>query len=181
MGRIVSSFFIALDGVVEAPDQWQFPYFDDAMGRVVGSSMGDTKAVLMGRRLYDQWSEYWPAQGDDVPFATHINTLPKYVLTHRPIQGELWQNTSVLGKDAEKEVRELKESTPGRIGMSGSATTVRWLLAHGLLDELELLVHPIAVGTGQRLFEDTPTTPLTLLASETLPTGVLHLRYAPAS
>ena len=65
--------------------------------------------------------------------------------------------------------------------MSGSATTVRWLLANGLLDELALLVHPIAVGSGQRLFEDTPTTPLTLVHSETLKSGVLHLRYTPAS
>ena len=77
-------------------------------------------------------------------------------------------------------VRAAKERTDGDIGMSGSATTVRWLLANGLLDELALLVHPIAVGKGQRLFEDTPTTPLTLLSHEALPSGVLHLRYAPA-
>jgi dihydrofolate reductase len=181
MGRIVSSFFISLDGVVEAPNEWHFPYFDDAMGRVVGESMEGTGAFLLGRRLYDEWSQYWPQQGDDVPFASHINGLPKYVLTHRPVEGELWRNTTVIGEDAEQQVRELKERTDGGIGMSGCATTVRWLLAKGLLDELNLLVHPIAVGKGQRLFEDTPTTPLTLLHSETLPTGVLHLRYAPAA
>jgi len=180
VGRIVSSFFIALDGVVEAPNEWHFPYFDDAMGRVVGESMQGTGAMLMGRRLYDEWSKYWPAQGEDVPFASHINTLPKYVLTHRPIEGDLWANTTVIGDDAERQVRELKEHVAGSISMSGCATTVRWLLGHELLDELNLLVHPIAVGKGQRLFEDTSTTPLTLLHSETLPTGVLYLRYAPA-
>ena len=181
MGRIVSSFFIALDGVVEAPNEWHFPYFDDAMGRVVGASMEPTRAFLMGRRLYDEWSAYWPAQGEEVPFASHINNLPKYVLTHRPVEGEVWRNTTVIGDDAERRVRELKESTDGDIGMSGCATTVRWLLAEGLLDELNLLVHPIAVGHGQRLFEDTPTTPLELLSSDALPSGVLHLRYAPAA
>jgi dihydrofolate reductase len=180
MGKIVSNFFISLDGVVEAPHEWHFPYFDDEMGRVVGEGMQTTSAFLMGRRLYDEWSEYWPAQGEDVPFSSFINNLPKYVLTHRPIEGSVWNNTTVLGNDPD-EVRALKERTDGDIGMSGCATTVRWLLAHGLLDELNLLLHPIAVGKGQRLFEDTPTTPLELRSSATLPTGVLHLRYAPTA
>jgi dihydrofolate reductase len=180
MGRIVSNFFISLDGVVEAPNEWHFPYFDDAMGQVVGSGMESTRAFLLGRRLYDEWSEYWPAQGPEVPFSAFINNLPKYLLTHRPIEGPLWNNTTVLGDDPVRELRELKAGTDGDIGMSGCATTVRWLLAEGLLDELALLVHPIAVGKGQRLFEDVPTTPLQLTRSDTLPTGVLHLRYSPA-
>ena len=179
MGRIVSNFFMALDGVVEAPNEWHFPYFDEAMGRVVGEGMQTTSAFLMGRRLYDEWSAYWPAQGEDVPFSTHINGIRKYVLTHRPIEGDVWTNTTVLGDDAVRQVRDIKAQEDGDIGMSGCATTVRWLLAEGLLDELALLVHPIAVGRGQRLFEDTPTTPLQLTHSETLPTGVLLLRYAP--
>ena len=78
------------------------------------------------------------------------------------------------------QLRAVKESTEGDIAMSGSATTVRWLLREGLLDELALLVHPVAVGHGQRLFEDTPTTPLRLLSSRALGSGVLHSRYAPA-
>ena len=180
MGTIVSNFFIALDDVVEAPNEWHFPYFDDAMGRVVGSGMERTSAFLMGRKLYDEWSEYWPSQGPEVPFSEFINGLPKYVLTHRPIEGDLWNNTTVIGDDAVAQVRALKERHDGDIGMSGCATTVRWLLENDLLDELALLMHPIAVGKGQRLFEDTPTFPLTLLSHEALPTGVLHLRYAPA-
>jgi dihydrofolate reductase len=179
VGKIVSNFFIAFDGVVERPDQWHFPYFDDDMGRVVGAGMETTGAFLLGRRLYDEWSEYWPAQGPDVPFSSFINGLPKYVITHRPIEGELWNNTTNLGADPVDELRRLKESSDGDIGMSGCATTVRWLVANDLLDEFNLLVHPIAVGTGQRLFEDTPTVPLTLLSSDALPSGVLHLRYAP--
>jgi dihydrofolate reductase len=181
MGRIVSNFFISLDGVVEAPNEWHFPYFDDAMGQVVGAGMETTRAFLLGRHLYDEWSEYWPAQGEDVPFSSFINNLPKYVLTHRPIDGDLWRNTTVLGEDPVRELTALKEQINGDIGMSGCATTVRWLMANGLLDELALLVHPIAVGKGQRLFEDTATIPLELTRSDTLPTGVLHLRYRPAA
>ncbi len=179
MGKIVSNFFIALDGVVESPDQWHFRYFDDAMGAVVGQGMQKQTSFLLGRRLYDEWSSFWPAQGPEVPFSEHINGVPKYVITHRPIEGDLWNNTTNLGVDPVDDLRRLKQDSDGDIGMSGCATTVRWLLAQNLLDELNLLVHPIAVGTGQRLFEGTPTVPLRLLSSDALPSGVLHLRYAP--
>lgn len=181
MGKIVANFFIALDGVVEAPDKWHFPYFDDAMGQIIADGTRTQTAFLMGRRLYDEWARYWPAQSEDVPFSSYINSIPKYVLTHRPIPGEAWHNTTVLGDDPVTQVRALKERSDGDIGMSGCATTVRWLLAHDLLDELNLLIHPIVVGNGQRLFEDTDTVPLALRSSSTLPTGVLHLRYAPAT
>ena len=90
-----------------------------------------------------------------------------------------WQNTTALSGEVAA-VQRLKDSVDGDISMSGSATTVRWLLANGLLDELALLVHPIAVGSGQRLFEDPTTYPLKLVHSSTLATGVLHLRYTPA-
>ncbi len=181
MGRIVSNFFISLDGVVERPDQWHFPYFDDEMGAIIGQGMSRCSGFLMGRRLYDEWSEFWPQQGPEVPFSAHINAIPKYVITSRPVEGALWNGTTVLGADPVAELRDLKDGTDGDIALSGCATTVRWLLANDLLDELDVLLHPIAVGRGQRLFEGTPTTPLALLASRALASGVLHLRYAPAS
>jgi len=165
---------------VESPDKWHFPYFDDAMGAIVGEGMATTSAFMMGRRLYDEWSSYWPGQGPEVPFSEFINVIPKYVLSST-LTEPTWQNSTVLSDDTAARVQALKDSTDGDIAMSGSATTVRWLLSNGLLDELALLVHPIAVGAGQRLFEDTPTYPLELLSSAALGTGVLHLRYAPAS
>ncbi len=179
MGRIIANFFISLDGVVESPDQWHFPYFDDDMGAVIGSGMETQDAFLLGRTLYDEWSEYWPANADQDGFGPFINNLRKYVLTHRPIEGELWNNTTAITEDHAAALQAVKESTEGDIGMSGCATTVRWLLAHHLLDELALLVHPIAVAKGQRLFEDTGTVPLELTHSSTLASGVLHVRYRP--
>ena len=178
MGRIVSNFFISLDGVVESPDKWHFPYFDDRMGEIVGSGMSTTGAFLMGRRLYDEWSEFWPQQGPEVPFSEYINSVRKFVVSST-LEEATWNNTSVISGDVAAGVREAKEQVDGDLGMSGSATTVRWLLANGLLDELALLVHPIAVGSGHRLFEDSPTQPLKLVHSETLDSGVLHLRYTP--
>lgn len=183
MGKIVSNFFISLDGVVEAPDQWHFPYFDDDMGAAVSRGMEVATAFLMGRRLYEEWAAYWPDQteGGDSDFAEFINAMPKYVLSNT-LSEATWQNTTVISGDPVEvaaRLREIKEQTEGEITMSGSASTVRWLLANGLLDELRLLVHPIAVGHGQRLFEDTPSHPLRLLSHETFKTGVLNLTYAP--
>jgi dihydrofolate reductase len=179
MGKIVSNFFISLDGVVEAPDQWHFPYFDDEMGQVIGAGMATTGAFLMGRRLYDEWSEYWPPHAEDHEFGTFINDIPKYVVSSSLSEAG-WNNTTVLpGHEAAERLRGLKDETDGDLTMSGSATTARWLLAEGLLDELHLLVHPIAVGHGQRLFEGTPTHPLRLVDSVALGSGVLNLTYAP--
>lgn len=178
MGKIISNFFVSLDGVVEAPDEWHFPYFNDEMGAVIGAGIDTNTALLMGRKLYDEWAAYWPGSTDE-PFATHFNTAPKYVISSS-LANPTWNNTTALPGDADA-IRRFKESIDGDIGMSGSAITVRWLLAHGLLDELRLLLHPIAVGRGQRLFENTSTHKLTLTDSSTLSTGVLNLTYVPAS
>jgi dihydrofolate reductase len=177
MGRIISNFFMSLDGVVESPDQWHFPYFNDEMGEIVGAGIGTCAAFLMGRVLYDEWSSYWPESEDE--FASFFNEIPKYVVSDSLEKAD-WNNTTIVSGDVADKLREIKASTDGDIQMSGSATTVRWLLENSLVDELALLVHPIAVGHGQRLFEDTKTHPLELKSSRTLSTGVVHLVYAPA-
>ena len=102
MGRIVSNFFISLDGVVESPDTWHFTYFDDPMGEIVGLGMSTTGAMMMGRRLYDEWSDFWPGQGPEVPFSEFINTVPKYVLS-TTLTDPSWQNTTVLSGDVAEE------------------------------------------------------------------------------
>jgi dihydrofolate reductase len=180
--KIKANFFIALDGVVESPDQWHFPYFDEEMGNAVGAGFATTDAILMGRVLYDEWSAYWPDHADE-PFGDVINSIKKYVVSDS-LQTADWENTEVIrGGDAAGKLAELKAQEGGDITMSGSATTVRWLLREGLLDELNLLVHPLAVGEGRaRLFApDAPPVPLTLLSSEAFQTGVLNLKYGPAA
>lgn len=178
MGRIVANFFISLDGVVEAPHEWHFPYFNDEMGDAIGRGISSAEAFLMGRVLYGEWSEYWPASEDE-PFASFINSVPKYVVSNTLTAAD-WKNTTIVSGDVAAGLRRIKQETAGDIVMSGSATTVRWLLAEGLLDELNLLVHPISVGRGQRLFEDV-SAPLRLVRSGTFTTGVLDLTYAPAT
>jgi dihydrofolate reductase len=178
VAKIVSSFFISLDGVVESPDQWHFPYWNDEMGAVVEAGMQSAAAMLMGRKLYDEWSTYWTTTDTDQDVAKALSGTPKYVVSNTLEKAD-WDNTTIISGDVAARLSELKERIDGDIQMSGSATTVRWLLANGLLDELKLLVHPIAVGHGQRLFEDTPTHPLKLVKSETFQTGVLNLTYVP--
>ncbi|GAB3148582.1 dihydrofolate reductase family protein [Microbispora hainanensis] len=179
MARIVANFFISLDGVVESPDQWHFPYWNDEMGAVVQAGMQTSAGMLMGRRLYDEWSAYWTTTDQDPEIAAAFNSAPKYVVSSTLEKAD-WNNTSVVNGDVAARLRELKEQIQGGdLQMSGSATTVRWLLANGLLDELNLLVHPIVVGRGQRLFEDTPAHKLKLVKSETFTTGVLNLSYVP--
>jgi dihydrofolate reductase len=180
MGKIVSNFFISLDGVVEAPDQWHFSYFNEEMGEIIGAGMSTCAAFMMGRVLYEEWASYWPQSEDEL--ASFFNEIPKYVVSNSLEKAD-WNNTTILSGSSDEiaaKLREIKSSADGDIQMSGSATTARWLLERSLVDELALLMHPIAVGHGQRLFEDTPTHPLELKSSSTLSTGVLHLVYTPA-
>jgi dihydrofolate reductase len=178
--KIKSNFFISLDGVVEAPDKWHFPYFDDEMGAAVGASFATTDAMLMGRVLYDEWAAYWPEHADQ-PFGDVMNSMKKYVVSNSLDTAE-WQNSEIVSGDVVQKLTEIKSQIGGDISMSGSPTTARWLLRAGLLDELNLLVHPIAVGDGlARLFPpDEPSIALELLSAQTFKSGVLNLSYAPA-
>ncbi|KNX36250.1 dihydrofolate reductase family protein [Luteipulveratus halotolerans] len=176
MGKIVSNFFISLDGVVEAPETWHMSYFNDEMGEIVGAGMATNKAFLMGRKLYDEWSAYWPTS-EDGDFVDFFNSHPKYVVSST-LQDPTWNNTTVVPGDVAA-IQQLKDSIDGDLVLSGSATTVRWLLANGLLDELHLLQHPVVVGAGQRLFEGGDKHELKLADSRALSTGVTYLVYRP--
>ena len=180
MRKIKSNFFISLDGVVESPDQWHFPYFDDEMGAAVAAGFAGTDAILMGRVLYDEWSAYWPEHADE-PFGDVMNSIKKYVVSNSLGSAD-WQNSEVVSGDIAAKLAAIKAEDGGDITMSGSATTVRWLLRAGLLDELNLLVHPLAVGAGMaRLFPpDEPRIALELLSSAAFESGVLNLSYGSA-
>jgi dihydrofolate reductase len=178
MGRIVSNFFMSLDGVVEAPDQWHMSYFNDEMGAAVGAGMATNTAFLMGRRLYDEWAEFWPnTEGE---FADFFNNHPKYVVSDS-LDDASWNNTTIISGDVAGELQALKARTDGDLVVSGSATLVRSLLDAGLVDELRILLHPVVVGHGARLFEDTTARGLELVGHEVFSTGVLNLAYAPTA
>jgi dihydrofolate reductase len=177
--KIKSNFFISLDGVVESPDKWHFPYFNDEMGAAIGAAAAGVDAYLMGRVLYEEWAAYRPEHADE-PFGDVLNSTKKYVLSDTLTSAD-WENSEIIGGDVARKLTDLKAQDGGDISMTGSATTVRRLLRAGLVDELNLLVHPIVVGQGfARLFPaDEPSIPVELVSAETFTTGVLSLRYAP--
>ena len=185
MRKIIAGLFISLDGVVEAPDQWHFPYFNDEMGAAVDASLGRSDTILFGRKTYDSFAGAWPereaAGGEDAHFAKVLGDARKIVASNQQLE-LTWRNSEQLQGDLVDAVTALKnEPGDGTIAMSGSVSVVRQLLAAGLLDELHLLVHPIAVRTGMRLFDEGESPiPLTLVSSETFETGVLNLVYTPA-
>jgi dihydrofolate reductase len=178
MSKLVASFFVSLDGVVEAPEQWQRPYFNEEMGAAIGESIASSEAFLLGRRTYEEWAAFWPHQDPaEIPMAEAINTRPKYVVS-RSLDEVEWQGSTLLKGDLREEVSKLKQKADKDISVSGSGTLVRSLIQLGLLDELRLMVHPVLVGSGQRLFEEGEAeAPLELVASETFETGVLNLTY----
>jgi dihydrofolate reductase len=150
------------------------------MGEAVSAGFATADALLMGRVLYEDWAAYWPAHADE-PFGDVMNSIKKYVVSNS-LQSAEWQNSEIISGDVAQKITDLKAQDGGDIAMSGSPTTVRSLLRQGLVDELNLLIHPIAVGGGMaRLFPpDEPTIRLELLSAQTFKTGVLNLSYAPA-
>lgn len=183
MRKVTAGLFISLDGVVDEPQDWHFPYFNDEMGAAVGALMGDT--LLVGRKTYDSFAGAWPeretAGGEDAEFAKTLGDARKIVVSNQDLRFT-WRNTEQVKGDLVEFVRELKnEPVESDISVSGSISVIRQLLAAGLLDEMHLLVHPIAVRKGMRLFDEGESTiPLRLTSSEAFTTGVLHLVYAPA-
>ncbi|MDQ4052588.1 MAG: dihydrofolate reductase family protein [Actinomycetota bacterium] len=178
MGYITSGLFISLDGVVEAPETWHFPYFNDEMGAAVGELMSGNDATLLGRHTYDEFAAYWPNADPEDPMTGVMNGARKYVVS-TTLTDATWENSTVINGDVEAELTALKQDAG--LGTTGSARLVRWMLGRGLVDELHLLVHPIVVGHGKKLFADGETVPLQLVSSMTFSTGVLHLVYANAS
>jgi dihydrofolate reductase len=184
MRKITAGLFISLDGVVEAPDQWHFPYFNEEMGVAVDATLGAADTVLFGRKTYDSFAGAWPereaAGGEDAGFAKTLGDVRKVVVSNHELEFS-WRNSEQLEGDLVDAVTALKNEPGDNIALSGSVSVVRQLLAAGLLDELHLLVHPIAVRKGMRLFDEGEApVPLRLISAETFETGVLNLVYGPA-
>jgi dihydrofolate reductase len=177
MGSIKSSLFISLDGVIERPETWHFGYFNDEMGAVVGELMGGSDATLLGRQTYDEFAAYWPNADPEDPITGQMNGSQKYVVS-TTLSDAAWQNSTLISGDVRSELTKLKQDS--NLGTTGSATLVRWLLEEGFVDELHLLVHPVVVGHGKKLFADGAKVPLRLVSATPFTTGVLHLVYAPA-
>ena len=191
MGKLTVMCNVTLDGVVQAPGRpdederggfthggWAAPYAGDAMGRLMTGRSDVPSAMLLGRRTYEDFAAFWPHQ-DPNPFTDALNATQKYVVSTTLTEPLPWQNSAVVSGDVVPEIRELKEKR--NLILMGSGALVRSLLPHGVIDEFTLLIHPLVLGSGQRLFgDDGVEAHLTLDGVEGTSTGVIIARYAGA-
>jgi dihydrofolate reductase len=180
MRKIVAGLMVSVDGVVEAPETWTGPYFSPELGQYIGSLVAAADTMLLGRITFQTFAASFAGNTSD-PVAIQMNTFPKVVVSTTMDRAE-WENSTLISRDVATEISALKQQPGKNINMSGSATLVAWLLRQGLLDELDLLVFPVVVGQGRRLFDgDGIKAALTLAACEPFPAGVAHLTYRPAA
>jgi dihydrofolate reductase len=181
MRKIVAGLFVSLDSVVESPERWQLPYFNDEMGEQIGAAMVASDAMLLGRVTYQEFASYWPGvSSEEQPFAGYMNNTQKYVVSTTLEEVE-WNNSTLIRGNVAEEIARIKQQPGKNIGITGSGTLVHSLLQNDLLDELGLMVHPVVVGSGKRLFEGGGDPKgLKLVDSKTFGTGVVSLTYQPA-
>jgi dihydrofolate reductase len=191
--KLTAMMFLTVDGVYQGPggpDEdrrggferggWIAPFAGEETGRFITSAYERMDAMLLGRKTWEIWEAYWPHHDEGDPVSHGINVLPKYVPS-TTLRDPTWQNTHVIETDVEAAVRELK-ATPGRdLLLQGSGVLLRWLLERDLVDELNLLLYPVVLGDGLRLFpERGQTHDLTLVESRSTPSGVTIQTYQPA-
>jgi dihydrofolate reductase len=178
MRKINAWLFVTLDGVTEAPENWVIA--DDEMFGAMEADYAEADALLLGRRTYETFAASWPQRGSDVPNADWMNNTRKYVVS-TTLDSPEWQNSTVIEGDVAEALSRLKQENGKNIMVNGSATLVRSLLRDNLLDELRLFVHPVVLGSGERLFEDGgDPVELKLADTHTYDNGVISLTYKPA-
>jgi dihydrofolate reductase len=192
MGRLVITEHLTLDGVMQAPGRpdedtrgdfehggWAIPNNDEVMAREMGKGMATGGPLLLGRRTYEDFYGFWPHQENN-PFTEVLDSARKYVASMTRREPLPWHNSTLLEGDTVEAVAKLKRDEGNDIGVMGSGELVRSLMPHGLIDRYVLLIHPLVLGRGQRLFADGALAELRLADSVTTTTGVVIATYEPA-
>ena len=193
MPRIIVSEFLTLDGVMQAPGApdedrdggfehggWQIDAFDDVFGEFVMNGMAESGGMLLGRRTYDIFASHWPHQPADDPIAPMLNAMPKHVVSSTLSEPLPWENSHLIQGDVSGAVSALRQGEGTHILVIGSGELAQTLMRENLVDEYRLMVHPLVLGTGKRLFrEEAGSVRLKLVESKPTTTGVLLLTYVP--
>jgi dihydrofolate reductase len=178
MSKIVVTEFLSLDGIMGEPQTWSFPYWGDDIGEFKLGELFASSAHLLGRVTYDGFAAAWPDRTDEAGFADRMNNLPKYVVS-TTLENPTWKNTHVIKDNIVEEITRLKQQ-PGEDSLvAGSATLIQTLIKNDLVDEYHLLVYPIVLGEGKRLFHDGTDAKLKLIESKTFNSGVTAMIYQP--
>ena len=174
--NVVVTEFMSLDGVVEEP-AWTFPYWNDEIAKFKGEESAASDALLLGRVTYQGFAAAWPQSEDEG--ADYFNSVRKYVVSETLEEPLEWSNSTLIKDNVVEEITNLKHQDGKNITVHGSATLVRTLMQHGLVDRYRLLVYPVIVGKGKRLFEEGIPATLKLLESQSFSSGVVALVYEP--
>ena len=181
MRKVVAVEMVSVDGVMESPEEWAFSYSNDEMEEVNAAGMAASDAMLLGRVTYEGLAAFWPNQPGGTPLVDYINSVRKHVVSRTLEEPLEWNNSTLVEGDVAEGVAGLKRQPGKDITIIGSGGLVRSLLDEGLLDELRLMVHPVVLGGGKRLFEEGgDRKSLELVESRAFGTGVLYLAYRPA-
>lgn len=180
MRKVIASEYVTLDGVMEEPGQWSFPFWNDELAKYKYDELFASDALLLGRVTYQGFAAVWPTMTDTGDFGERMNSLPKYVAS-TTLKETTW-NARLIEGDLPQAVTNLKQQ-PGRdILIAGSGMLVHTLIEHDLIDEYRLLLHPVVLGSGKRLFrEGSDTKNLQLIETKAFSSGVVVLSYQPAS
>ena len=184
MRKLVALELVSVDGVMETPEEWAPPYSDDEMNEANAAGMAASDALLLGRKTYEALAAFWPNQPGGTPIVDHINSVSKFVVSTTLEDDPEWNNSTLIGGnegDVVEEIARLKRRPGKVITVLGSGVLVRSLLREGLLDELRLMVHPLVLGSGKRLFDDGERTSLELTDATAFGSGVVSLVYQPSS
>jgi dihydrofolate reductase len=187
MRKVVVSEFVSLDGVIEDPGGaekfvhggWTRPYWSDDIGKVKFEELFASDALLLGRITYQGFAAAWPSQSDAEGFADRMNSLPKHVVS-TTLTDAAWNNSTIIAANVADAIAVLKRQPGQDILVAGSATLIHTLMQHHLIDEYRLLVYPVVLGGGKRLFQDGVDTTLKLVESRPVGAGVVLLRYQAA-
>lgn len=176
MRRIVVTEFLTLDGVMEEPTPWQSGYADPKSGQFKRNELFGSDALLLGRVTYEDFAAYWPTATDTGEFGERMNSLPKYVVSSR-LKEATWNNAHIISQNVAQDIARLKQQQGGNILVYGSAELVRFLVMHGLVDQMNLLIYPVVLGQGKRLFGEGEILGLSLADTQTFSSGVVRLNY----
>ena len=179
MRKVVVSEFVSLDGVMEDPS-WTAPYWNDEIAEFKRAELFAIDALLLGRVTYQGFAAAWPGRTDEAGYADRMNNLPKYVVSTTLDRAE-WNNSTIIKENVADEVARLKEQPGQDILIFGSGQLVNTLIRQGLVDQYNLLVYPVVLGSGKRLFADGVTAALRLVETKAFSSGVVELIYQPAA
>src|SRR5258708_2345419 len=178
--RVVASTYVSLDGFIDEPGKWSFPFWSDAAAEFKAKELFASDALLLGRLTYEGFAAAWPTMQDTGEFGEKMNSMPKYVAS-RTLDTATWNATIIKG-DVAEEVRRLKQEDGGDLLLSGSGQLIDLLTPYELIDEYRLIVHPLVLGSRtQRLFNKAPRRTLTLVDTAAFPTGVMVNTCHPAA